>query len=125
MHDDFYEIYDSLLDIVKFFVFFVFCYYEFLYNFCYSCDCILIPYKNPNQSSGVIGYASLFQKPVIGPSQGLLGRLIKEYKLGDTIDNISPSCLKSAVLLTICNNRNELSRYASLHNTNTFLSVFI
>ena len=88
IHDDFYERYERLKDKVKILVFDEFCDYVFLNNLCYSCDCILIPYKNPNQSSGVIGYASLFQKPVIGPSQGLLGRLIKEYKLGVTIDNI-------------------------------------
>lgn len=88
MHDEFYERYEKLKDKVKILVYDEFCDYDFLNNLCYSCDCILIPYKNPNQSSGVIGYASLFQKPVIGPSQGLLGRLIKDYQLGQTIDKI-------------------------------------
>ena len=107
MHDEFYEKYEVLKNKARILVFDEFCSYDFLNNLCYSCDCILIPYKNPNQSSGVIGYASLFQKPVIGPSQGLLGRLIKEYKLGMTIDFISDYDLKHAVMAEIVNINNN------------------
>lgn len=45
--------------------------YEHLRDLCFNCDCVLIPYKNPNQSSGVIGYASHFGKPVNGSDKGL------------------------------------------------------
>lgn len=107
MHDEFYGKYEILKNKAKILVFDEFCSYDFLNDLCYSCDCILIPYKNPNQSSGVIGYASLFQKPVIGPSQGLLGRLIKEYKLGVTIDYISDIDIKKALMTNIMGIKNE------------------
>lgn len=59
-----------------------FCSYEFLYNLCYSCDVVLMPYYLTNLSSGVLGYAALFKKPVIGPNEGLIGNLINKYQLG-------------------------------------------
>ena len=67
-----------------------FCTYELLSDLCYSCDTIVVPYKNTSYSSGVIGYASLFHKTVIGPGDGLLGKLIKRNGLGLTLKNNSP-----------------------------------
>lgn len=57
-----------------------------LYNLCYTCDCILAPYLDTACSSGVIGYGAVFNKPIIGSSNGLLGELIKDNDLGQTID---------------------------------------
>ena len=70
---------------------------EMLNSLCASCDCMLTPYKNTNQSSGAIGYAAQFGKPVIGPSKGLLGHLIKHYKLGYQINNVSSLELYRAI----------------------------
>lgn len=63
-----------------------FCRYEFLYDLSKTCNVILMPYHITNISSGVIGYAALFKKPVLGPAGGLLGHLITKYELGKTID---------------------------------------
>ena len=75
-----------------------FCSYGFLYSLCHTGDCILIPYKLTDLSSGVLGYAAVFQTPVIGPSSGLIGELIKEYGFGDALDDINPIRLKEAIL---------------------------
>jgi len=84
--EEFYELVDIAKQKCKILVFDRFCENEFLYNLCYTCNYILIPYSNTCQSSGVIGYASFFQKPVIGPSKGLLGNLIKDNHLGITMN---------------------------------------
>jgi hypothetical protein len=68
-----------------------FCEYDFLSLLCFSSNFILIPYKNPEQSSGIIGYAAQFKIPVLAPDNGLLGKLVKRYKLGHTIKNINVS----------------------------------
>lgn len=70
-------IYDKFLD------------YEFIGSLCLTSDYILIPYRDSEQSSGVIGYAAQFNVPVVGPSNGLLGKLIKKYKLGYRLKNNS------------------------------------
>jgi hypothetical protein len=73
---------------VQVFVFDKFCTYEFIGTLCEVSDYILIPYKNVYQSSGVIAYASYFNKPVVAPFEGLLGKLVRKYKLGLTINEI-------------------------------------
>lgn len=73
-----------------------YCSYEFFASLCVACDAIVIPYKRTAQSSGLIGYASQFGKPVIAPAKGLLGQLVREFGLGIQIDNISSENLIAA-----------------------------
>lgn len=70
-----------------------FCAYELLADLCYSCDCIVVPYKNTSYSSGVIGDAAQYQKTVVGPEDGLLGKLIRRNKLGVTMKDNNPVAL--------------------------------
>lgn len=60
-------------------------------------DYILVPYKNVEQSSGIIGHAAQYGKPVIGPAEGLLGVLISEYKLGYAIAHLDADKLKEVI----------------------------
>lgn len=71
--------------------------FEYLNSLCASCDCLLVPYKNTSQSSGAIGYAAQYGKPVIGPSKGLLGYLIKHYRLGYQIDKVCADDIYTAI----------------------------
>ncbi len=87
--DEFYSKYNKLKDSINILLFDEFCSYEFLNDLCYTCDCILIPYHNTNQSSGIISYAAYYNKPVIGPANGLLGKIIRKYHLGITIEDLS------------------------------------
>lgn len=82
----FYPLYDQAKRKCKIIVFDEFCTYEHLYNLCYTCDVVLMPYYLTNLSSGVLGYAALFGKPVIGPKAGLIGHLIAKYQLGVCVD---------------------------------------
>ncbi len=61
---------------------------EFIHNLCFSCDYILVPYNLSAVSSGSVGYGAYYRKPLVGPSSGLLGRLIKKYKLGYCLKKI-------------------------------------
>lgn len=45
-------------------------------------DCVLVPYIGNQSSSGVIGHAALYGKPVISPDCGLIGELVRRYQLG-------------------------------------------
>lgn len=65
-----------------------FCKKELLFNLCFSCDVILAPYKITSLSSGLLGYASVFGKPVVGPSNGLIGQLIMENNMGGVLNSI-------------------------------------
>ena len=80
--NEFYDLLSVAKEKTKIMVFDQFCSYDFLWNLCFSCDVILMPYYLTNLSSGVLGYAALFHKPVIGPDNGLIGKLINKYHLG-------------------------------------------
>jgi glycosyltransferase involved in cell wall biosynthesis len=56
---------------------------------------VLVPYNTTNSSSGIIGHAALYGKPVIGQSGGLIGRLIRDYNLGIAVSDMEASKLAS------------------------------
>ncbi|MGJ8745212.1 glycosyltransferase [Polaribacter sp.] len=75
---------------------------------------ILMPYKNPEASSGILGHAMYANKPVIGPSLGLIGRIIKENKMGVCLASIDPKNIADAM------SKIETIEYNS-RSTDTFL----
>jgi hypothetical protein len=97
LKERFYALKKTLDKKARIIVYDEYCPYALINDLCESCDVILIPYQNTSQSSGVIGYASFFNKPVIGPSRGLLGRLVKEYDMGATLDEINADSIRKAV----------------------------
>jgi hypothetical protein len=84
-----------------------------------------MPYTQSYRSSGAIGYASLFGKPVLGPSSGLIGRLIEENNLGITIDTIDGVHIARGIN-ELCNmhiSDDKLRKYADTHTVEEFNSV--
>lgn len=61
-------------------------------------DFILAPYIGSEASSGIIGHAAFYKKPVIGPGRGVIGKLIKDYNLGLAIEPIDSANLSSAIV---------------------------
>ncbi len=98
IYDDFYR----LIDIARtngadIFIRDEFCSFEYIHSLCRTADCLLIPYTHTSQSSGVLGYAAVHRKPVIGPGDGLIGELIKDNKLGITISKVNPENIAKAI----------------------------
>ena len=61
-----------------------FCSYDRLASLCAASDLLLMPYLETAQSSGVIGYGSQFGVPVVASDEGLIGKLVRRYRLGIT-----------------------------------------
>ena len=94
IREEFYKLYSEIQRTkCKVLVFNEFCSYEFLGGWCKACDVILVPYLMAFNSSGCIGYAAQFSKPVIGPNYGLLGKLIRKNSLGICLDKVTPETL--------------------------------
>lgn len=89
IRDEFYEYYYRLKEKCDILVMDRFCSYDELDELCRECDIILAPYQNVHSSSGVIAYAAKFHKPVIVPDDGLLGKLVRKYKLGLAVNNLN------------------------------------
>ncbi|MDE5758524.1 MAG: glycosyltransferase, partial [Allobaculum sp.] len=102
-----------------------FCTYEFLHSLCNTSDYILMPYILTDLSSGVLGYAATYGKPVIGPDSGLIGELITDNGLGLAID-ISPESLKEAILCPqIYSSESGARKYIARNTRERFIEDFL
>jgi glycosyltransferase involved in cell wall biosynthesis len=122
IREAFYELVGKLDNRIRVIVYDKFCSYDLLYDLCYSCDVILVPYHFVNLSSGVIGYAAFFGKPVVGPSQGLLGNLISVNSLGVTFDEVSPEKLKEIFTMDFSPTDSD---YCLTHSVDDFVNTII
>ncbi len=97
IQEDIKEEFERLFNIVKdkcqIVLFNEYCSKSFMADLFESCDCIVLPYEVTAQSSGLIGYAAHYRKPVIGPNTGLVGKLIRKYRLGIHLKEITPESL--------------------------------
>lgn len=51
-----------------------------------AADFLLVPYRNPLGSSGILGHAARSHRPALGTDAGLIGHLIDVYGLGHSFD---------------------------------------
>lgn len=97
--------------------------YNFIGSLCITSDFVLIPYKNTEQSSGVICYSAQFEVPVVGPRIGLLGKIIKRNKLGILLDNSSVESIKKFLNNTEDNKYLVKSNYLKNNTISQFVNI--
>jgi glycosyltransferase involved in cell wall biosynthesis len=90
----FYLLTDKISEKTQVIIFDEYVDYSFIGSLCLASDYILIPYKNTEQSSGVISYAAQFKTPVVAPKVGLLGKIVKRNKLGILIEDSTAESMK-------------------------------
>ena len=93
--EEFYQLADELKEYLELKIYDDFVSFQVIEELCASSDYLLAPYENTGQSSGVIAYAAKYSIPVIGPAQGLLGKLIRRYHLGICLDTVDANGLKN------------------------------
>lgn len=121
--EEFYDKLQAAKDKVQVIVKDEFCSYEFLGALCNECDAILCPYLDTSLSSGLIGYAAQFKKPVIAPDKGLIGKLVKKYEMGALISSVTPENLKESYSKVLLLPNNDLNAYCEANNVSTFIST--
>jgi hypothetical protein len=94
---EFYKLIEELNGKCRIFVFDEFLDYDFTASLFYSSDVVFCPYQRIYQSSGVIGYSVQFNKPVIVPNQGLLGKLVRNNKIGITYEKFESQIILDAL----------------------------
>lgn len=95
--EEFYSLLHNLPSDSRAIVYDRFCPNEQLADLCSSSDYILMPYRSTSQSSGLLGYAAHFGTPVIGPNEGLIGKLIRKNHLGLQIMSNTPQNIADAI----------------------------
>ena len=95
---EFYKLIEELNGKCRIFVFDDFVDFDFTASLFNSSDVVFCPYQRVYQSSGVIGYCVQFNKPVIVPNQGLLGKLVRNNKIGITYEKFESQIIFDALL---------------------------
>lgn len=68
-----------------------------LFNLFLVADVFLIPYKNPEASSGIFGHAVNLNKIVITPKKGLLGEMASNYSNSILLNNVNSKEIADAI----------------------------
>lgn len=67
--------------------------FETLADLFHSCDYVLIPYKIKSQSSGIVGHAAYYGKPVVAVKGGVVGKLVRKWRLGYLLEDSSAASI--------------------------------
>lgn len=90
IHASFYERFNQLKSKVQLILLEGFLPFESLADLFISCNYVLIPYKVKGQSSGIVGHAAYYNKPVIVAKGGIIGKTVRRFHLGPIIDKPTP-----------------------------------
>jgi len=83
-----------------------------------QCSLVLIPYKNEEASSGILGHSIAAKKKVIVSGGGLLKDIVVENNLGYLLDKVSPRNIAEKIDLTFKINSVEINNKSYLMNHN-------
>src|SRR5690606_25560190 len=70
---------------------------ELLSTYLSMSDYIILPYKNAEASSGILGHSIAHKKKVLVPNNGLIGKIVKNLEIGLTIEDISPEIIARGI----------------------------
>lgn len=91
-----------------------------------QCDTVLLPYKNAEFSSGILGHAAAAHKKVIATNAGLIKELVTTYKLGVLLDD--PTAAQLAKKITeMMKSDFEISghRFVDEHDPTVFAKMLL
>lgn len=125
--DNFYTLLNdiSFLNICQIIVFDEFCDYELIAELCKRSDMLLMPYKVISQSSGLIGYAAQYNTPVLAPANGLIGKLVKKYKLGYLLKSVTPIEIATFINEMDLNKRDVSKEYLKENTIDNFITGIV
>lgn len=96
-----------------------------LFDQCYA---VIMPYKNAEASSGILGHAVAANKKVIATGSGLLKDLIKENNLGLLIPEVKPVLISKKILLMLSEKEQKnkkINKFLFSHTTEKFSKLLL
>lgn len=101
-----------------------FCSYETLKNICMESEYLLMPYSFCSQSSGMFGYASMYNIPVVATDRGMFKDIVQRYQLGYLLHDESIECLKHFFIDRLSSETKRMSvskEYCETHTIGNFI----
>ena len=92
-----------------------------------QCDTVLLPYKNAEFSSGILGHAAAANKRVIATNAGLIRELVVKYRLGELLNEPTSREIakKMTQLLNEKFNTTGQSSFVKEHSPMTFAKLIL
>lgn len=87
--------------------------------------CLLLPYQNTDQSSGIVGYAAQYGVPVVVPKENLLKKIVIKYKLGYFLNGKSSNDIIDFFEEHISLKKTTGNSYCRINNVGNFINVIV
>lgn len=90
-------------------------------------DYFLLPYKNVESSSGVLGHAILANKPILSVKKGLIEDIVLQHNLGVLIDTVTPNKIKEGIEKLLNSDIKIIKReaYINKHSPTNFAKTLL
>ena len=121
---EFYVLYERIKNKVHIMIVEGFLSYEYLADLFLLCDYVLIPYKVKSQSSGIVGHAAFHKKPVVVAKKGLIGKIVKKYRLGFLLPEPTADYIKE-FLTELPEWKYSANSYVEEHKVDSFCKVIL
>ncbi|MDB9493415.1 glycosyltransferase [Spirulina major CS-329] len=103
--------------------------FDELQGYLQSADVILAPYQRHVGMSGILVWAAMVQRPVLSSDYGLMGELVRRYRLGLAVDSTQPEAI-AAGFRTFLNqdpnpvgDRDQMQAFADLNRADRFAAT--
>ena len=96
-----------------------------------AADVILAPYQRHTGMSGVVVRAAAAGRPILAPTYGLIGELVRRHKLGLAVDTTRPAEIARALELFTCSapdsvfDRRSALQFAQRHRPDQFAGAML
>lgn len=121
--DDYYKSIDEIKEKHTVFTDNSFVSIQTLCEYIKASDCIILPYSNTSQSSGIIAYASFYNKYAAVSRGGMLGHLVKKNNLGGCIESTKEGVLN--LIETFRKDSTNREYYAQTHTYDDFVNTLM
>ncbi len=123
--DEFDTLYSKVSSRVQVLLFDGYLTFEKMADLFATCDYVLVPYKVKSQSSGIVGHAAYYGKPVIAVRGGVIGKMVRRWHLGFLLDDPSSvcicQCIKSISNTSVCSTKENC--YLESHSKELFCNT--
>lgn len=98
--------------------------FERLADLFITSDYVLIPYKVKSQSSGIVGHAAYYKKPVIVAKGGVIGKLVRKWQLGYLLNAPTPFYISDFLCHPQTSDYKE-NNYKEDHSIDNFINTIL
>ena len=99
--------------------------YDLMFSLLKNADYVFTLYRETSLSSGFIGHAANFSRPVISRPDGLIGKLVKKNHLGYIVKSMDSKSLAQSILYILHKSNTINSDYVKTHSPISFAQFII